>query len=259
MTPSSLDGTTRGEERVAAAPGSGYGVAGGGAPGDAGHRPGRPDGLFGHDRRWATDAALTRAVTRRGQLLLYDDFAGRMQVTHIAFDPYNRNRIFIGTKDAGVIVSEDRGATWEAVAGSEALLYISGVFVFRDNRVAVSTYGRGLWTIDFGARLEPFDPERHGVRPGTIRRPGDAEPLPGPIDWGRMDVTIFSDGRVNGLALGPDDTVMGITVTPGTVATRYLAGEPSRPPVVAENASSDVRGALGGLVQASPGCLRHPA
>jgi hypothetical protein len=153
-----------------------------------------------------------------------------MQVTHIAFDPYNRNRIFVGTKDAGVIVSEDRGATWEVAAGSEAMLYITGFFVFRDNRVAVSTYGRGLWTIDFGARLEAFDPERHGLQPRAIRNPRDAEPMPGPIDWGRMDVTIFSEGRVNGLTLAEDDTVAGITVTPGTVATRFMAGKPSRPP-----------------------------
>lgn len=180
-------------------------------------------------RRWATDSALTRAVTRRGELLLYDEYPGRMQVTHITFDPYNRSRIFVGTKDAGVVVSEDRGATWEPVAGSDALLYITGFFCFRDNRVAVSTYGRGLWTIDFSARLEAFDPERDCRPPCVIRPPRDAEPLRDPIAWAAMDVTVFRDGQVNGLVLAHDGTVEALTVTPGTVATRYAAGGQAPP------------------------------
>lgn len=205
-------------------------------------------------QRWATDTALTQAVTQRGRLLLYDGYAGRMQVTHITYDPYNRSRIFVGTKDAGVIVSQDHGATWEPVARSEAMLYITGFFVFRDNRVAVSTYGRGLWTIDFGARLESFDPARDCQQPCTLRRPRDTTPMPAPSDWRGMDVTVFTGGRVNGIVLAQDDTVEAITVTPGTIATRYTAGGTEGPPLKLRQAKRGRGfGDLAGLLAAAEG------
>ena len=58
---------------------------------------------------WSTNQYLTNAVTQNGKYLLWDGRETRMQVTHIAFDPYNDDRIMVGTRDAGVICSRDGG------------------------------------------------------------------------------------------------------------------------------------------------------
>ncbi len=96
---------------------------------------------------WTTHANLTAEVTRNGRFILYDANQYRMQVTHIGFDPYRDDRILVGTRDAGVICSNDGGNTWGQVRGSERMLYVTG-FQFRpDGTTVVSTYGRGLWKI----------------------------------------------------------------------------------------------------------------
>ena len=172
---------------------------------------------------WTTDENLTNAVTRGGQLLLYDADAYHMQVTHISFDPYYPNRILIGTREAGVILSEDRGNTWNTIPNSEIMLYVTGFFFKRDNTVVVSTYGRGMWKIDFNTYLGPFPLGFYCRGLGCIIRfPDDAEIVRDPIDWLDKDVTIFINGRINGLLLSGKE-VKEITVTPGSTIRRYIA------------------------------------
>ena len=59
---------------------------------------------------WDTDVNLTNEATKGGSLLLYDQDQYHLQVTQISFDPYNISRIFIGTRDVGIIMSEDKGS-----------------------------------------------------------------------------------------------------------------------------------------------------
>ncbi|MEL6363931.1 MAG: hypothetical protein AAFR11_03715, partial [Pseudomonadota bacterium] len=95
---------------------------------------------------WETDRRLTIAASQNGRLQL----TGRdsyMQVTHISFDPYDDAKIFVGTRDAGVICSRDGGATWRMIRKTDRIRYVTG-FQFRpDGTVWVSSYGRGLWKI----------------------------------------------------------------------------------------------------------------
>ncbi len=72
-----------------------------------------------------------------------------MQVTHISFDPYDENRILVGTRDAGIMQSVDRGETWSKIEGSERALYITGFFFQPNSDVIVSTYGRGLFRLSW--------------------------------------------------------------------------------------------------------------
>jgi photosystem II stability/assembly factor-like uncharacterized protein len=98
-------------------------------------------------RSWTTDAELTSLVTKNGALRLWDGGAYSMQVTHIAFDPYREDRVLVGTREAGVICSNDGGASWGRVPKSERILYVTGFQFKPGGSVIVSTYGRGLWSL----------------------------------------------------------------------------------------------------------------
>jgi hypothetical protein len=171
-------------------------------------------------RSWTTDVNLTREVTKNGTLLLYED-PFRMQVTHISYDPYHPNRILVGTRDAGIILSEDGGGTWSTVPDSEDILYITNFFFMRNNIVLASSYGRGLWKIDFNTYTDPFPHEVYCWKDCSKRYPSDPETLKDPVDWSDKDVTVFLNGRINGLVLS-DIEIKRITVTPGTVFKRYI-------------------------------------
>jgi hypothetical protein len=170
---------------------------------------------------WTTDENLTRAVTKNGELLLYGGDEWHMQVTQISFDPYHPNVILVGTRDAGIIVEEQNGDTW-TIPNSELILYITNFFFRRNNIVFVSSYGRGLWKIDFNASEDLFRKELH-CRNGDcdIRAPDDPEVLKDPFDWRDKDVTIFLKGHITGLKLSGNE-VERITVTPGTIFKRYI-------------------------------------
>ncbi len=96
---------------------------------------------------WTVNQSLTLAATRGGEYLLWDRSEYRMQITHISYDPYNDDRIFVGTRDVGIICSRDGGVTWRSLPRTIPIRYITG-FQFRPSgSVLVSTYGRGLWRI----------------------------------------------------------------------------------------------------------------
>lgn len=97
---------------------------------------------------WDADAAITALVTRNGQLRLWDGSAYMMQVTHIAFDPYREGRILVGTREAGIMCSNDGGAHWGKIPASDRVLYVTGFQFSPGGDTWVATYGRGLWKLD---------------------------------------------------------------------------------------------------------------
>jgi len=172
---------------------------------------------------WGIDEALTRLVTDYGRLLIYDAHPYRLQVTQISFDPYMSERILVGTREAGVIF-RDSANPWTKIDWSDLLLYTTGFFFKRDNTVVASTYGRGLWTIDFTVHYRPFPRQHLCLAPCWIRFVDDAAKLSDEPNWEDKDVTIFSDGRVSGLVVD-GDRVAAISVTPRTTHTRYLGNQ----------------------------------
>ena len=170
---------------------------------------------------WTIDRKLTNEITKGGSFLLYDEDEYHMQVTRISFDPYNRNRIVIGTRDVGVIVSEDHGNTWTTLPNSQELgmLYITNFFFTHDDTIIVSCYGRGLWEIAFHPISFPVDLYcRRDC--GFISVFDPAIIFTEPINWLDIDVAIFLNGRINGLVL-IGNKVKSITVTPGSIYRRY--------------------------------------
>jgi hypothetical protein len=97
---------------------------------------------------WQEHTQLTDLVLQSGNLLMYKH-PYFMQVTHIGFDPYDGNRILVGTRDGGIIQSVDRGETWSKIDGSERALYVTGFFFQPNSDVVVSTYGRGLFRLSW--------------------------------------------------------------------------------------------------------------
>jgi len=172
-------------------------------------------------QNWYEDVDLTKKVSRSGTLLLYGGDEYHMGVTHISFDPNNSNRIFIGTRDAGIVFSEDGGNNWTSIVNSERILYITNFFFKRNGDVLVSSYGRGLWIIDFHTYPgDPFPYEEYCLEDCKLRNPFEPEEIDDPVDWSLKDVIIFLNGRVNGLVIS-DAEVKMITVTPGTDFRRY--------------------------------------
>ena len=97
---------------------------------------------------WQENTQLTNLVLDSGNLLMYKH-PYFMQVTHIGFDPYDGNRILVGTRDAGIMQSVDRGETWSKIDGTERALYVTGFFFQPNSDVIVSTYGRGLFRLSW--------------------------------------------------------------------------------------------------------------
>ncbi len=169
---------------------------------------------------WTVDMKLTNEITKGGTFLLYDSHPSRMQVTRISFDPYNRNRILIGTRDAGIIVSEDHGSTWTTIPNSQELgmLYITNFFFRHDDTIIVSCYGRGLWETAY--HLIPFPVDLYCKGDCGFIEVFDPVIIDEPPDWSDIDVAIFLNGRINGLVL-TGNKVKRITVSPGTIYRRY--------------------------------------
>ena len=68
-----------------------------------------------------------------------------MEVTEIAFDPYQKGRILVGTRDAGIICSANGGKTWRTIFDLPKINYITGFHFRPEGAVYISSYGHGLW------------------------------------------------------------------------------------------------------------------
>ena len=98
-------------------------------------------------RTWHASAGLTAQVLRGGALRMWGGKADFMQVTEIAFDPYNPKRILVGTRDGGIVCTADDGRTWRTIYDSDKILYVTGFHFLPNGTVYVSSYGTGLWQL----------------------------------------------------------------------------------------------------------------
>lgn len=69
--------------------------------------------------------------------------------------PYNTNIIWAGT-EIGLFISEDGGATWNIADNGLPRVGIFQMFI-QDRQVVVTTYGRGVWTVNL-PELENYNP-----------------------------------------------------------------------------------------------------
>ena len=128
-------------------------------------------------KSWYIDKGLTTLVTESGQVRLYDGGPYSMGITEIAFDPYRPGRILVGTRETGIVCTNDNGRTWGTIPRSQRALYVTG-FQFRpDGSVMVSTYGRGLWFLASGSNSCVDGLPRGNVASGSAFVPQPASDL----------------------------------------------------------------------------------
>jgi hypothetical protein len=86
-------------------------------------------------------------VLKGGALTMWGGRPDLMEVTEIAFDPYQAGRILVGTRDAGIICTADDGRTWRTIYDSDKINYITAFHFQPAGSVFVSSYGHGLWLL----------------------------------------------------------------------------------------------------------------
>ena len=190
---------------------------------------------------WVTHLGLTQQVLRGGQLKLWDDSAFRMQVTDIAFDPYfdprYGNRIFVGTRDAGIICSADGGQSWRTVKNSDQVKYITAFHFTPEGGVYVSAYGHGIWYIKPAAGCPesyklPWDVRPPVIDPGIVKvgavaraeRPAAPRGVPDPRLPKLFVSASVASGGVTTIGDEGSLTVSGRSFPPGAEITLRITG-----------------------------------
>lgn len=209
---------------------------------------------------WTTDVALTQEVLRGGELKITDGNAYRMEVTTIAFEPpppgglRYLNRIFVGTRDAGIICSADSGRTWRTVKDSDKIKYITGFHFRQDGAVYVSSYGHGLYYV----KPSPGCPEAYSF-PWDQKKPappiagttsalgasavGQRMPPPprGIPDRDSPRLYLAGSGPGTGVAIVGSDGILNVTgrgFSPGAAVALRSRGRP----FLDQKVSADKRG-----------------
>ena len=141
---------------------------------------------------WSEIASLTSLVTDGGQFLFRRDIFP--QASAISFSPDDPNMVAIGTWQAGMFVSPDRGVTWYKIPGTDPITRVTSIEWRTANDAIVSTYGRGLWRIQW-KRMRPLvDLEKLCKAPCIIL---PIPPVEQPIEQLAQGVLVFG-GTVQG-------------------------------------------------------------
>lgn len=196
-------------------------------------------------KTWVVDGALTAQVLKGGKLKMWGGKPDLMTVTEIAFDPYQRGRILVGTRESGIICSPNNGATWRTIRDSPHISYITGFHFRPDGAVYISSYGHGLWQLrattgcprsedlpwDRRPPIGPADAATDVFARGP-REPAAATPTPASY----AELFISSTAPATGTAVVGEDNrlaVSGRGFTPGedivlTVRDGGLLKQPAR-------------------------------
>jgi hypothetical protein len=99
---------------------------------------------------WTPDHNLTRLITENGRYIFCESpFV--FSVWTVSFNPSNSRQIAIGTKDAGIVYTTNGGINWCRLAGSKQIPHITSIWWDFDGSALVSSYGRGIWRVNFPA------------------------------------------------------------------------------------------------------------
>jgi hypothetical protein len=126
---------------------------------------------------WATDTVLTSMATRGGTFKF--SFGPFSQISAFGFDPDCPGHILVGTQQAGIIETFNRGATWRVLAGSDFIPLVSSFYFQGSRQVIISSYGRGLWKHVYSCplRVIPFPGALAALAEPTIYWKGARVPI----------------------------------------------------------------------------------
>lgn len=169
---------------------------------------------------WSEMPDLTKLVTHDGALLFLTDLPDAEAaplVTAVSFSPDDPSLVLVGTREGGIYMSGDRGATWNRITHSERVPSVTSFFWENANTIYLSTYGRGLWKLQntqfavqgmFGGLCTGCD---------VVSNDGD----------GRFDASVLVfDGRILGTRT-EKGLLREVFVTPGSSVV--LTGDPKDP------------------------------
>jgi hypothetical protein len=100
--------------------------------------------------QWHDLPALRNLVTHNGELLMHtdlEDAEAAPLVTAVSFSPDDPSLVLVGTRQGGIYMSGDRGATWSPIQNSELIPWVTSFYWQDANTIFFSTYGRGLWKL----------------------------------------------------------------------------------------------------------------
>ena len=180
---------------------------------------------------WTEIPGLTSQITDGGTFL----FRRYMfpQASAVSFSPDDPRYVAIGTWQNGLFLSADRGATWTKVPGSELATYITSIEWKNASDAVVSTYGRGLWRVQWRVVLPPFIFETYCRVPCLID-PWDiaSDPAEQVID----EMLVFN-GRVQGARMA-NGVLRELFVSPGSSVVFFADTKEARDIKVTESAKT---------------------
>jgi hypothetical protein len=171
---------------------------------------------------WFEMTQLTSLVTESGALKFKD---GRLtNVSCISFNPDYPQMVLVGTRNAGIFFSWNNGVYWEKIPGSERIPEVSSFYFENNNRVWVSSYGRGLWKLEFKflARRVTFSNICSNgrcalfLRPDLLTRVMESQETAGDFNQAMM----VTGGTITGMVVN-SGIVEKVVYTPGTSVVWY--------------------------------------
>ncbi|MDQ2768712.1 MAG: hypothetical protein M3Y30_16345 [Gemmatimonadota bacterium] len=180
---------------------------------------------------WFAYDPLTVAVTDTGRFLV--SVNGSPSVSAIAWDPTNSCHILVGTMQNGILRSTDGGLTWRRVLNSAFATYITSFFFPPTGSIWMSTYGRGLWTVNVDRRPPSSGrcafPQPPGVINGSLDSlvvwrldGGKIRPFGGLTDslvCATCSIISAHDGFITDVAMDKN-VVRGIAISSGMLVQR---------------------------------------
>jgi hypothetical protein len=158
---------------------------------------------------WTEIPNLTSLITNNGEF--YFNRSIFPQASAISFSLDDPNVVIIGTWQAGLFASGDRGATWWKIPGSDLITYVTSVEFRSATDATISTYGRGLWKIRWTLLKPLVDLEKLCKAPCIIL---PIPPVKDPIEKLTHAVLVFG-GQIQGARI-PNGVLRELFVSPGS-------------------------------------------
>lgn len=197
---------------------------------------------------WFEMTQLTNLVTASGaQKFKY----GRLtNVSCISFNPDYPQMVLVGTRNTGIFFSWNNGVYWEKIPGSERIPEVSSFYFENHNKVWVSSYGRGLWKLEFSYRarrtsLLNFCSNGQCaflLRPDLFTTLMQSQGAGGGFDQAMM----LADGTITGM-LVHNGIVENVVYTPGTSLIWYTDEKKIDPSIKMETSDNTANKGFSGI------------
>jgi photosystem II stability/assembly factor-like uncharacterized protein len=194
---------------------------------------------------WEPLAEVSELVLRGGTLR---SLRIHSLISEIAFHPHQADLVVMGGREGGLYFSQDRGATWRRIPGSDRITNVTAFHWKSLNEVYVSSYGRGLWRVNITWRVLPaaFADLCGDCLIATADSDQPVPRPPGPQDFFAEALFVYEGRLLDATSSGQG--LQGVAFTPGAYA--YTASASAGFSV--QTAERDTVGSFTGIRAALP-------